>query len=211
MSGTLPERTTRILAGTRTFKHLSYPYLTPAENRPVYYDPLPIEHRTSVPHQAAKIRELFLKHGKCATIVHAAYGTQAALAKELADLNPFTNGPSNKRDVEERFRAKGGLWIASGVSEGVDLPDDYCRLLIVPTILFADRSSPYVAKRRGMEDGLEWYAVKALENTIQRLGRGVRHQSDKCDMYILDGYWSQLYKAFGKQFEPLNMVWAHND
>jgi Rad3-related DNA helicase len=77
--------------------------------------------------------------------------------------------------------------------------------------LFPDRSSPYVAKRRGMPDGTKWYGLKTLENTIQRLGRGVRHENDSCSSYILDPYWSRLYSEHEAEFEPLNMVWGANE
>lgn len=210
MSGTLTPRTCELLAAGRSFKFLSYPYLAPPENRPVFYQPVAEERRTDTKVLAAEIRRVYEAEGRRPTLVHVTYGTQRAFAEELEDLQPIVNSQHSKGKAEKRFRLHGGIWLAAGVSEGVDLADEACRVVIIPTLLFPDRSSPYVAKRRGMPDGMEWYGLKALENTIQRLGRGVRSATDQCNQYILDPYWSSLYRQYEGEFEPLNMVWGSN-
>lgn len=208
MSGTLTPKTGEILAAGRPYKHLSYPYLAPPANRPVFYCPVAEEKRTDAKVLAAKIRRIYQEEGCRPTLVHVTYGTQRMFAELLEDLSPIVNGQHSKGKAEKRFRLHGGIWLAAGVAEGVDLADEACRVVIIPTLLFPDRSSPYVAKRRGMADGLEWYGLKALENTIQRLGRGVRSATDQCNQYILDPCWSSLYRQYEGQFEPLNMVWG---
>ena len=211
MSGTLTPTTGQTLAAGRSYKHLSYPYLAAPSNRPVYYTPVPEELRGDVKVLAAAVRNIYRYEDCQPTLVHVNYGNQRLFAEELEDLKPLVNNQRNKSQIEKQFRVRGGIWLAAGAAEGIDLADEACRVVIIPTLLFPDRSSPYVAKRRGMPDGTKWYGLKTLENTIQRLGRGVRHENDSCSSYILDPYWSRLYSEHEAEFEPLNMVWGANE
>lgn len=157
---------------------------------------------------AAKVRELYEYHGRCPTLVHVTYGDSNAYRNELFDLDPLVNSTVNKFETEEEFRRRGGIWIAAGCAEGIDLADDACRLLIIPSLLFANKGDIHVQKRLGLPDGQRWYALKTLESTIQRLGRGVRHANDRCISYILDPSFARLWVSYGSQFEKLNIVWG---
>ena len=42
--------------------------------------------------------------------------------------------------------------------------------------------------------GQMWYAVNAIRTLVQETGRGVRSDSDTCDIYILDATFARLYR-----------------
>ena len=208
MSGTLTEDETRMLATGRSYTWLSRPYLAPAANRPVFIQSVAQELRRDVPTLAAQVRRIYEAEGRRPTLVHVTYGDAAQYMQELQDLNPITNGSANKYATEQQFRANGGLWIAAGCAEGIDLADDACRVLIIPSLMFPNKGDLHVQKRLGLPGGQRWYCLKTLENTIQRLGRGLRHIGDQCNSYILDPAFPRLWGDYKNQFEPLAIVWG---
>ena len=208
MSGSLTQDETTLLAHGRSSTWISRPYLAPPVNRPVHIWTVDQESRRDVKILASKVRELYELHGRCPTLVHVTYSDSNAYRNELFDLDPLVNSTTNKFATEEEFRIRGGIWIASGCAEGIDLADDACRLLIIPSLLYANKGDIHVQKRLGLPDGQRWYCLKTLENTIQRLGRGVRHANDRCSSYILDPSFARLWSTYGSQFEKINIVWG---
>jgi Rad3-related DNA helicase len=40
----------------------------------------------------------------------------------------------------------------------------------------------------------EWYDSETLKKVIQSIGRGIRHKSDWCITYVIDGSFVSLYE-----------------
>lgn len=209
LSGTLSRSDGSELAAGRSHVHITRDYLTPAENRPVYYRPVSDKDRLNVEALADEIRKIYLAN-PVPTLVHVTYNMQSAFAHALDTLNPLTNSNNNKISVANAFRRRGGIWIAAGLAEGIDLPYDECRQIIIPTLMYPDRGNAFIQKRVGLEGGQHWYKVRTLQNTIQRLGRGVRAADDKCVSYILDPTFPRLYEDTKDEFVSLNTIWSQN-
>ncbi len=208
LSGSLTRTETELLAAGRSFTWFSLPYLAPAEQRPIYVRAVPKELRRDIKCLAQQIRSIYEENNRQPTLVHATYADQVKLAAELADLTPLTNTPNNKLKTEKRFKLVGGLWIAAGCAEGIDLAYDSCRVVILPVLQFPNKGDLYVQKKLGKVGGTHWYAIKTLENTIQRLGRGMRGHDDYCKHYIIDPYFPALWSSYKHEFEPLNIIWG---
>lgn len=209
LSGTLARTEGIDLAASRTHTHIARGYLMPAESRKVRYRPVAREARLDHELLCKRIREIYLNN-PVPTVVHVTYNTQAIYQHLLNDLRPLINTTKNKAGIQEKFIAEGGIWLASGVSEGIDLPGDHCRQVIVPTLLFPDKGAPFIQKRLGLSDGPYWYKVKTLQNTIQRLGRALRSKDDYCDLWILDPAFSSIYNATKTEFPDLNVDWGED-
>jgi Rad3-related DNA helicase len=136
------------------------------------------------------------------------YGQQGQLAELLGSIRPLVNNTSNKADVKQRFMKYGGLWLCAGMSVGLDLPYDTCQQMIIPNLMYPDRSDLFVQKRAGLGDGAEWYNLKTMSNLVQRLGRGVRAVDDKCKSFILDPNFGRLYLETESEFAKLNLIWS---
>lgn len=208
MSGTLTKYETEKLACGRPYVHISLPYLAPPAQRPVYVRSFDREDRKDIPKVCAEIRRLYEEKGRPATVVHVTYGDVHEYVREMADLQPIWNTPRNKEQTEADFRSSGGIWLAAGCSEGIDLGDDACRLIIIPRLHFPNKGDIYVQKRLGRPDGRKWYGIKTLETTIQQLGRGVRHSEDYCEHYVFDPYFPQLWEEYKHEFQELNIIWG---
>lgn len=209
MSGTLTEYETEVLANGKTWCWVSRPYLPPKESRPVYVDTVEDIDRKNIAKLCEKIRRIYIREGQQPTLVHVTYGELHEYLLHLKDLRPtYHTSAAGKDRAEKAFKAKGGLWLAAGCAEGLDLPHEYCGVVIIPNLQFPNKGDMYVQKRMGKPDGRKWYSLKTLENTVQRLGRGLRNPTDKCAHYILDPYFPRLWGEYGNQFEPLNIQWG---
>lgn len=209
MSGTLSKYDAQHLAADRSSSYIQQPYLAPPSQRVVNYTPVPHESRKDILVLADKIKSIYAGN-KVPTLVHCTYAQQSLFAEALMDLNPLTNNTKNKHAIKERFIKNGGIWLAAGCAEGLDLPYEACEQMIIPTLLFPDKGDAFVQKRVGLEDGQFWYKLRTYQNTVQRLGRGVRAADDKCVSYILDPAFSSIHQACHEQLAPLNIVWGTN-
>jgi Rad3-related DNA helicase len=209
MSGTLTKYETEKLANGRKWAWVTRPYLAPPENRPVYVRGLDREDRKDIPKVCSEIRRIYMESGEQPMLVHVTYGDMNEYKECLSGLRVLSNSPRNKATIEARFRKSGGIWLAAGCSEGIDLPDDACRTIIIPRLQFPNKGDMYVQKRLGRPDGRKWYALKTLETTIQQLGRGNRHSKDHCTGYVFDPYFAALWGEYKDEFEALNIRWEH--
>lgn len=202
LSATLPPRILPYLIPGVSLKDVEVIELDsdfPVENRLIRYEP--VNYRDdSTEHWAMrvpdKIAELYSRHGRPNTLIHSVYSATptlfSELQKRLPGVNIYTHTPETKQAVIEQWKETGGILIGCGMAEGIDLPDDYCRLNIVCKVMLADIGAKAVAKRRALEGGELVYKLSALIDLIQALGRGVRHNKDWCHNYCLDPLFPKL-------------------
>ncbi len=182
-------------------------YLTRPENRVVKYYPVADGQRKCPETLAKRILEIYESEGKGNTLVHATYD----MAKKLAPLIPdaITHTKATKLKAINRFRVEGGILIASGCAEGIDLPDDLCRVVIIPNLLYPNLGDDMVRKRRALKGGIFRYNLDTIMTTIQQLGRGTRHAEDRCKSYVLDPQFSMLYQQTYEHLpNDLNIDWT---
>jgi Rad3-related DNA helicase len=107
-------------------------------------------------------------------------------------------------EAYHQFIEKGGIFIAAGFSEGIDLRDDLCRLTLIPCLDRPNLGDPSVQKRKALRDGETWYRQQVIKQTIQRTGRSTRHIKDKSITIIGDPGFARLikeeYKNIPKDF-----------
>lgn len=207
LSGTLSQYDTELLSAGRGFAYKQYDYLAPAASRPVYFTPVPQELRRDTDIIADRIRAI-RNQVEGPILVHCTYAQQRELAEYLSDLRPLRNDKHNKLATIERFKQHGGVWLAAGCSEGVDLPGDFCPTIIIPTLLFPDKGDIFVQKRLGLPGGEYWYKLRTVQNTIQRIGRGLRSATDSVTVYILDPAFARIYPEVAHEYAKLNVIWG---
>lgn len=193
MSGTLFPHDVEALSGGDRTAWLDVSSPIPVENRPILYRPTPFKMNSQTdPQQIVDaIEKILAEFPGRNTIIHVSY----SLAKKLHLLfrtKVLTNTPETKDAVLAEFKARGGVWLAAGCAEGIDLKDNLCRLNIIPKLLFPDLTDPGVRKRRAMKDGERWYDLETLKTTIQQDGRSTRHEKDHSIKIIMDPNFSRL-------------------
>lgn len=202
MSGTMLKTDISDLLGPGAdYQFKDMPSPIPIKNRQIRYVPADFKMNTQTdPAQIVNyietiIKKETVKYGKTPnTIIHVSYSTSQRL-KDHFSHEIIWNDKSNKDAKVRQFKQFGGVFLAAGCAEGLDLKDDYCRLNIIPQLLFPNLGDPTVQKRRALADGSEWYALEAMKSVIQQAGRSTRSETDFSTTYILDNNFTWCYRS----------------
>jgi Rad3-related DNA helicase len=196
MSGTLLSHDLRGLLADLPFAYYDAPSAIPVEHRTIRYRPASFKMNAETnPSLLAKwIIDRYEHHGRPNTIVHVSYATSERLRPLLSDRAIF-NTPEDKIERIGQFRKDGGLFIAAGCAEGLDLVGDICRLNLIPGLIFPNLGDPVVLKRKGLADGKEWYALETLKTVIQQAGRSTRGPDDFSIVEVGDSNFPWLVKS----------------
>lgn len=199
MSGTMLKHDIDDLLRDRTYQFIDLPSPIPKENRPVYCRPVPfrMNYQTDPRLIAEAIECIIAQNYGLNTIIHTTYSMSPKLRPHMRTPVIFNTAIDKVSRVEE-FKQKGGVFLAAGCAEGLDLKDALCRINVVPKLSYPDLNDPVVGKRRALEDGELWYALESLKNVIQQTGRSTRNEADWSRTYVLDPMFPRLIGKYGK-------------
>ena len=112
----------------------------------------------------------------------------------------FLYGNSKQKDeiMPDFKKTKNGVLIGPTLTEGIDLPNDLCRFIILIKIPYPNITSKIIKKK--IELFTDWYNNTTSNIIIQSLGRGIRNENDYCTTYILDGCFTNLYQQTKEQY-----------
>lgn len=111
----------------------------------------------------------------------------------------YYNNTSEKREILEKFKNNSNsVLIGPSLFEGIDLPDDLCRFIIIMKVPYPCLGDELV--QRKIELFPTWYNSQTSNYIIQGIGRGVRNKTDWAHTYILDGCFSYLYNITKQQY-----------
>lgn len=173
LSATIPSKWAKTILGHRKFEFLDLPSPIPKENRKIVFDPAGLK-ASSEPQAIALWIKKQLERYKGNAIVHTTYSMGLALSKYFPDA--FVHTKQSKQRTLREFRLQGGLWIAAGASEGVDLPGDVARLNLIPVLPFANNREP-LGKALFERDPYDYYLQTAIQ-LVQQCGRTTRGVDD---------------------------------
>jgi Rad3-related DNA helicase len=199
MSGTLLITDIEDLAAGREFVQLELESPIPVGQRPILYRPTsyPINMKTDWARLVADIEDHIDDYPGRNTIIHTSYERGKLMARHFTKAI-LTNTSANKNERLEFFKKHGGIFLAAGCSEGLDLKDDLCRLNIIPHMVRPNLGDPVVQKRKALEDGERWHALETLKTTIQQYGRSTRHEKDSSTTIVMDPQFSSMVNKYKK-------------
>ena len=197
MSATPDVDAIRRIIGNEPYLYKDFGAIIPSEQRPILYRPLGKKLNYETPPQvvAAWIKRQLDLHPGLNTIIHVSYAWQKKLEGFFPDF--LVNTSADKDHIEKRFKKEGGVWLASGCSEGIDLPDDICRLVLIPVVWKPNFGSKMVKKRMA-KHGNKIVDREVLLTFQQQCGRAARHEEDRCTIIVGDPCLPRLtnkYKA----------------
>lgn len=180
-SGTITKQYLQTIIPEQELTYYHYDSQAPRDSRPIYYYPNVSKHNAHR-ETVAKIQQI-CKLGN--TFVHSTY-KDLPIYKNLypSVICTTSNSFSVKQSTVDEFRQHGGVMIAAGMYEGVDLPGDQCRNIVIPSIHYLNLGEEYVKKRMTLPDGKIWYQERALMMLRQQLGRGHRGPDDFCRTWV---------------------------
>lgn len=174
----------------------------PAKNRPVHYTPqtrVTYGTRDKAPRiLASHITDVLLpRHEKQKGVIHATYSLAESLKEHLTDKRFMWHGRKDKGDVYASFLEsppeEGRVLVASGLYEGIDLPEDLGRWQVIAKVPWVSLADPAIKYKSGKDDS--WYRWMFLKTLMQSCGRICRTPKDKGCTYILDSTFKKLYDS----------------
>ncbi|NUQ75915.1 MAG: ATP-dependent DNA helicase [Polyangiaceae bacterium] len=179
---------------------LSVPSPFDFPNAAVLYTPRDLPETTDyafVPQAADRIAELVSITGGGAFVLCTSLRGMSALADALRtrlDVPPLVQGSAPKTALLSRFRAHKDAVLVATMSfwEGVDVPGEALRLVIIEKIPFAVPTDPIVAarcaaiEREGGNPFVAYSVPQAAITLKQGFGRLIRTRSDRGIVAILD-------------------------
>jgi Rad3-related DNA helicase len=148
----------------------------------------------SIPIVADYLLKLAARHPNEKGIVHCTYSVAKALEKILGRNHRFWfHDNMNKVDVYQRFRAEKGnaVLVASGMAEGIDLPDDAARFQVITKVMYPSLADDVHQWRAHNAPNLyQWDTVRTI---IQQSGRICRNPNDFGITYMLDEAFMTLW------------------
>lgn len=138
-----------------------------------------------------KIYEALEKPGK--GVIHMTYGMADAVRPHLEHERLIMHGRGDMRQKLKQFmRSDNGVFIASGLYEGVSLDYDLADWQAISKIVWPSLQDP-LQKHRSKEDP-DYYIWSTLKNVIQASGRVCRRPDDYGETYIWDASFERLLK-----------------
>ena len=90
------------------------------------------------------------------------------------------------------------ILVGPTLNEGIDLPGDECRFIIIMKIPYPSLADKFVKEKIRLFP--LWYNSTTSNEIIQGIGRGVRYNGDWCVTYILDACFMNLYLSTKDQY-----------
>lgn len=170
----------------------------PKERRPIYFEPVGKIRGQDIKASAEliqhKINNLLERYPKDKGLIHATYA-QANILRYLFKDNPriLFHDKLNKTEQYQAFRqdTTGKVLVASGLYEGIDLPDDLGRWQALAKVPWPNKGEPAIAYVSDLDPN--WYTWQTAKQVLQACGRISRHPEDQGDTFILDSTFKSLY------------------
>lgn len=95
--------------------------------------------------------------------------------------------------LDEYAFQKDKVLVGPTLIEGINLPDDECRFMIIMKVPYPSLADKLVDAKKDIIPN--WYNGETIKSVIQSLGRGIRHKNDWCITYVIDGSFCTIYNA----------------
>lgn len=156
--------------------------------------------KDSMPAIVNAIKTIADKNKDSKGVIHCTYSLSKMLKEYVGDNPRFIfHTESDKTDVYYRFRENKNpvILVACGMSEGIDLPDDYARWQIIMKVIYPSLADDVWSwKSVNKPRAYIWETVKTI---IQQSGRICRSPTDKGYTYILDSEFGDETRGLFKK------------
>lgn len=203
LSATIGKKDVEALGITGRVLYINAESPIPAAQRPVILVPLVNVNRGNIDQSAATIgryiEEVVLpQHTGEKGVIHASYQLAGLLRLHLVGDHYIFHTKENKAEMYARFRAASAdtevVLVASGMYEGIDLPQDLGRWQVIAKVPWMSLGSAAVKYQADRDP--EWYAWQTIRTLIQACGRICRTPTDRGVTIVLDSTIDKLYNEW---------------
>lgn len=174
----------------------------PKERREIRYWPIASmswkNREQSIPKITKACLKIAEKHNDTKGLIHCSYEVASEIRNLKFQSNQYDrfifHGKQDKQDKYDEFLTTKypSILIASGMNEGIDLPDDLCRWQVITMLMRPNLSDPvnmYILKTNQ-----ELYDYLTILNLEQQTGRITRNPTDFGYTYIIVSDFGYFYK-----------------
>lgn len=148
--------------------------------------------------------QAYLSEKKGKGVIHATYALAAKISAKLSHKRLITHNPTNmKEKLKEFLLSKDGVFLASGMYEGVSLDYDLADWQVVTKVVWPSLMDP-LQQHRSTEDP-DYYMWSTLKTMIQIAGRVCRRPDDWGETIILDESFERLLNE-GSHLTPKSFI-----
>lgn len=112
----------------------------------------------------------------------------------------YTGARNKELALSEYSEIENAVLCGPTLTTGVNLPDDLCRFMIVMKVPYPSLGDQLVKAKKDIIPN--WYIGETVKTMTQSFGRGIRHKSDWCITYIVDGSFVSVFKQGGSMLAP---------
>ena len=125
---------------------------------------------------------------RCLVLVNARYEAEEYALAYPGERLVVQQSPACVEELPRHAERSDSVLVSYGGWEGLDLPDDMCRAVIIGKWPIPPASSGRRAKdlEGGKVDGLMASDREVIAKVRQGMGRGIRHADDWCKVYVVD-------------------------
>lgn len=110
----------------------------------------------------------------------------------------YDNSKEKEQLIKKHKESFNTVLIGPSLNEGIDLPGDLCRFIIIFKVPYPQLQDKLVQAK--MKVFPSWYKSKTSNCIIQGIGRGNRYKEDWCITYIIDGCFKNLLYSTKNQY-----------
>lgn len=205
VSATLQRKTFELL-GLRRYKIYDCPHPFPIQDRPIYVPSgVRVQYDSSddtIDEWVALIDSIIAQRLDRKGVIHCVSFERGRYLQAHSRYGGFMRIHDRREagGAVEAFRRDlaPAILVSPSVGTGTDFPGDDCRYIIIAKVPFPSRTDPVVQARGDSDPDFVAYSV-ALE-IVQMAGRGVRHEGDWCETFIVDSNFGWFYSRNGRHF-----------
>lgn len=131
--------------------------------------------------------------------IHATYGVSARLKAKLNHPRLMFHGKNNKaRQFEKWVASEDGVFIGSGMTEGINLKGKLASWQIITKCPFPSLADPAIRAKKELDE--KWYVWVTIRDVLQAYGRVCRGPEDNGRTFVLDSAFTMLYNKHRELF-----------
>ena len=137
-------------------------------------------------------------------IIHTVSYDRAATLIKYSKYAQYMHSNKSSRNITDLIstfkRAEPpALLVGPSVTTGVDFPDTDAEYIIIIKVPYPDKSDILMKER--CKSDKKYYTHVTVQTLVQMCGRGMRHEDDRCEVFIIDNSIT-LLKVMGSQYAP---------
>lgn len=181
------------------------PSTFPKERRPIYYFPSANMTRKTEederPKMAQAVKAVVEQYpDQRVLVLPHSYSLTEYLNNHLSGngrpVFHYMSAAEREQAIADYDATESAVLLAPSLERGFDGIDDRCRVVVMCKVFYPSLGDKQVSKRLYAPGGSLWYATSTARSIVQAAGRGMRHEDDWADVWVLDKQFATFFSKW---------------